>query len=79
MSMDKEDVEFLMNAYICINDVNKRKEWRCKEENLSRLIELHEKQGSDVVDAKTQEIKGVLNVEQSKCNARQNVQASQLA
>jgi hypothetical protein len=58
--MTQEDIEFLMEAFVCINNVDKRKEWRCKEENISRLIDLHEKYGSDVVDAKTQQIKELL-------------------
>jgi hypothetical protein len=60
--MEQQDVEFLFNAFIGINnaDMSKRKEWRLKEENLSRLIELHDKYGSDVVDAKTQEIKQLM-------------------
>jgi hypothetical protein len=58
--MKREDVEFLFNAFICVTDADKRKEWRCKEENLAKLIELHETYGTDVVDAKTQEIKELM-------------------
>ena len=55
--MDKEGVEFLINIYICINSVDKRKEWRCNEDNQHKLIALHNKYGWKVVDAKTQQIK----------------------
>jgi hypothetical protein len=53
----QEDFEFLKEAVICVNDVNQRKEWRCKEENLSRLIELSNIYGNEVVYQKIQEIK----------------------
>jgi hypothetical protein len=43
--------------YVCVNSVEKRKEWRSSEENLLKIVELHNKYGSDVVDAKTQDIK----------------------
>jgi hypothetical protein len=66
--MEQNDVLFLIDAFVCINSVDKRKEWRCKEENLSRLIELHDKYGTDVVDAKTQEIRGMFNGDTSKSN-----------
>jgi hypothetical protein len=59
--MKEEDVQFLWSAIICINSVDRRKEWRVKEENVSRLIELTDTYGGDVVDAKIQQIKEVLN------------------
>jgi len=59
--MKEEDVQFLFDAIICINSADKRKEWRVKEENVSRLIELTDTYGGDVVDAKIQQIKEVLN------------------
>ena len=55
--MNKEDVQFLIDMFVCINDVNKRKEWRNNEGNLIKIVELHNKYGSNVVDAKTQQIK----------------------
>lgn len=60
--MEKEDVEFLFNTFIGINnaDMSKRKEWRCNEDNQHKLIELHNKYGWKVVDAKTQEIKQLM-------------------
>jgi hypothetical protein len=55
--MKEEDVQFLFDAIININS----NEWRVKEENVSRLIELTDTYGGEVVDAKIQQIKEVLN------------------
>ena len=55
--MKQEDVLFLIDMFICVNSVEKRKKWRSSEENLLKIVELHNKYGSDVVDAKTQDIK----------------------
>jgi len=68
--MEQEDVQFLVEAFVCINSVSvdKRKEWRSNENNLIRIVELHNKYGSDVVDAKTQQIKEVFDGDLSKPN-----------
>jgi len=55
--MTNSDIEFLTNAIICVNDVDKRKEWRVNEGNIMKLVELSEKYGWEVVDKKIQEIK----------------------
>jgi hypothetical protein len=55
--MTNSDIEFLKNAIICVNDVDKRKEWRVNEGNLMKLVELSEQYGWEVVDKKIQEIK----------------------
>jgi hypothetical protein len=55
--MEKADVQFLIDMYICINSVDKRKEWRSNEDNLMRIVEVNNKYGWRVVDAKTQQIK----------------------
>ena len=57
LEMKQEDVLFLIDMYVCVNSVEKRKEWRSSEENLLKIVELHNKYGLDVVDAKTQDIK----------------------
>jgi len=56
--MKEEDVQFLFDAII---NINKSNGWRVKEENVSRLIELTDTYGGEVVDAKIQQIKEVLN------------------
>ena len=60
--MSEEDIRFLFNAVLMIRSpsMSERKEWRCKEENVARLIELASVYGGEVVDAKIQQIKEVL-------------------
>jgi hypothetical protein len=55
--MTNEDIQFLKNAIICVNSVDKRKEWRVNEGNIMKLVELSEQYGWEVVDKKIQEIK----------------------
>ena len=55
--MTNSDIEFLKNAIICVNSVDKRKEWRVNEGNIMKLVELSEQYGWEVVDQKIQEIK----------------------
>jgi hypothetical protein len=58
MKMTEEDIAFIKDMVVSCNDVEKRKEWRIKEENLQGLIDLHDKYGGDVVWDKIQELKG---------------------
>jgi hypothetical protein len=55
--MTNSDIEFLKNAIICVNSIDKRKEWRVNEANIMKLVELSEQYGWEVVDQKIQEIK----------------------
>jgi hypothetical protein len=55
--MKEEDVLFLTNAIVMVNT----KEFRIKEENVAKLIELADTYGIDVLDAKIQQIKEILN------------------
>ena len=61
--MSEEDIRFLFNAVVMIRSSHHKsegKEWRMKEENIARLIELASVYGGDVVDAKIEQIKEVL-------------------
>jgi hypothetical protein len=55
--MEKVDVQFLIEMFVCVNSVDKRTEWRSNKDNLMRIVDLHNKYGTDAVDAKTQQIK----------------------
>lgn len=55
--MKDEDVLFLTKAIVMVNT----KEFRIKEKNMAKLIELADTYGTDVLDTKIQQLKGIIN------------------